>query len=344
MQKPTSFSFLFVVALSLAFSAVGCPCLRGAVNSSDGLRWWLFSNFGASRVCPEMQKRGLPLKLAALGPNSVGRFFPQQCSTQVDDAQRTMAVTVSGTGYAMLPVTRRVGFYAAISVEYRPDFRMEEDATYVWGRFSRLLAPPDLRILGVENQLVNLATQTPLGDVGTLIGQGVVTGELARGFTVVHQDNGDDFALGTINPPDKPARPFSPGKNRVMLATDVAEIHSASREYLGPFAVDSGGAALYVKLHVAGAPLDFVVVDKQTGDLWLKPYEAGQPIGPPPAAPLSYGLAPIGDSTRVVPVDPGLYYVVVENRAPAGIAPLGLPMPFEPIGYATYAVELGDRQ
>lgn len=342
MRTRTSFSFLCMIVLALAVAGVGCPCFRGAVNANEGLRWWLFSNFGASKVCPEMQKRGMPLKLPALGTNnSVGRFFPVTCQVQVNDAARTMAVTVTGSGYALLPVARRVGFYAAISVEYRPDFRLEEDATYVWGRFSRLLAAPDLRILGVENKLVSLMTQTPLGDVGTLIGQGVVTSEIARGFTVVHQDSGDDFALGELQPPQRPLRPFTPGKDHVMLATDVTEVHAASRDYLGPFPVDGGGAALFVRLRIAGAPLDYVVVDKQTGDLWRQSYEAGQPIGPPPMAPLSYGTAPIGDSQRAFPVNAGLYYVVVENKAPS--AALGIPMPFESIGVATYAVEVGDR-
>ncbi len=340
-RKRSSFAFLCMMVLALAVAGVGCPCFRGAVNANEGLRWWLFSNFGASKVCPEMQKRGMPLKVAALGANSIGRFFPVTCQVQVNDASRTMAVTVTGSGYALLPVTRRVGFYAAVSVEYRPDFRLEEDATYVWGRFNRVLTTPTLRILGVENQLVNLATQTPLGDVGTVIGQGVLTSEIARGFTVVHQDNGDDFALGELHPPQKPPRPFTAGKDHVMLATDVTEIHAASRDYLGPFSVESGGAALFVRLRIAGAPLDYVVVDKGTGDLWRQSYEAGQPIGPAPMAPISYGAAPIGDSQRAIPVNPGLYYIVVENKAPA--AALGLPMPFESIGYATYAVEVGDR-
>ncbi|MCG8399933.1 hypothetical protein LWS67_25935, partial [Bacillus atrophaeus] len=76
---------------------------------------------------------------------------------------------------------------------------------------------------------------------------------------------------------------------------------AASRDYLGPFSVDGNGAALFVRLRVAGAPLDYVVVDKGTGDLWRQSYEAGQPIGPPPMQPISYGTAPIGDSQRAVP-------------------------------------------
>ena len=343
MRPRVPFSLLLVTVIALAFAGVGCPCVRGAVNASDGLRWWLFSNFGASKICPEMLKRGVPIKFAPLGPNTVGRYFPQQCNVQVNDASHTMAVTVSGTGYAMLPFTRRIGFYAAISVEYRPDFRMEEDAVYVWGRFNRMLAPPDLRLLGVENRLVNLATQTPIGDVTTLLGQGIMTGEIAKGFTVVHKDDGDEFALGELVPPQRPPHPFMPGKDHVMLATDVTEVRAASRDYLGPFAIDGNGAALYVKLRVQGAPVEFVVVDKQTGDVWQQSYDRGDPIGPAPGAPLAYGMAPVGDTSRGVPLNPGLYYVVVENKAIAPASPLGVTLPWEAVATVTYGVEVGDR-
>src|ERR1700741_1272509 len=102
-------------------------------------------------------------------------------------------MTAAGSGYVMLPFTRRVGFYVGMSVEYLPDFRIEEDAMYVWGKFNCFVAQPDLRILGVENPVVNLATQTPFGNVATVIGNGIVAGEIGRGFTVVRQEDGADF-------------------------------------------------------------------------------------------------------------------------------------------------------
>src|SRR3954454_9243524 len=132
-------AFFATMVLALAFTGAGCPCVRSAVNASPELRWWLFSNFGAAKICPEMLKRGLPLKLQALGSASVGRFFPNQCNVQVDDAHKSIVMSVSGTGYATLPVARRVGFYVGMSIEYLPDFRLEDDATYVWGKFSRFI-------------------------------------------------------------------------------------------------------------------------------------------------------------------------------------------------------------
>ena len=94
---------LLLIVLTLAIAGVGCPCTRSAVNASPELRWWLFSSFGASKICPEMLKRGVPLKLPQLGPASVGRFFPSQCHVQVDDARKAIVMTASGTGYVLLP-------------------------------------------------------------------------------------------------------------------------------------------------------------------------------------------------------------------------------------------------
>lgn len=338
-------ALLVVIVLALACAGVGCPCVRGAVNASPDLRWWLFSNFGASKVCPEMKKRGVPLKLASLGAASVGRFFPRDCRVDVDDQRHAIVVTASGTGYASLPVTRRIGFYCGIQVEYLPDFRLESDATYVWGKFSRLLAPPDLRIIGVENPVVNLATRTPAGDVATVIGQGVVTSEIVKGFTVVRQDDGDDFALGILNPPDKPKRHFKAGEDRQVLASDITQLQGGTREFLGPFTVDDQGAALYVKANVTGAPLVYAVMVRSTGDTWRASYEAAQPLGPPPGALISQGALPMGESSFVAVVPKGEYLIVVENRAQP-IAPLGVPLPMpvgEAIGYLTYSVEVGDK-
>jgi hypothetical protein len=337
-------AFLALFVLTLAIAGVGCPCARSAISASPGLRWWLFSNFGASKMCPELLKRGVPLKQPALGAASVGRFFPQQCQIQVDDARKAIVMTASGTGYATLPVARRVGFYVGMTVEYLPDFRLEDDAMYVWGKFSRFVAPPEMRITGVENPVVNLATQTPIGNVATVIGNGIVASEIGKGFTVVRQDDGDDFALGHLAPPEKPKREFKPGKDRVMLATDLTELKPQSRDYLGPFEVNDKGAALFFRARVTSAPATFAVVSRAVGDPWRRSYEAAQPLGPPPGAPIAQGTIAVGESKLAFPVPPGAYYVVVENGAQAGFAPLGVPLHAPEQGaYIAYSVELGDR-
>jgi hypothetical protein len=334
-------AFVLLIALVLAVAGVGCPCTRNAINASPEIRWWLFSNFGASKVCPEMLKRGVPLKLPALSDSSIGRFFPSQCNVEVDDARKSMRVTMAGTGYVVLPFTRRIGFFIAASIEYLPDFRLEEDATYVYGAFHGFMTPPDLRILGVENSIINLATQTPLGTVATLLGSGLVASEIGKGFTVVRREGGDDFALGHLDPPAKPPRPFAPGEGRALLATDVTTVYAQSREFLGPFTVDRDGAALYFRAHVEGAmPLMFTVVERSVGENWRRSYETAQPLGPPPGAVLASGTIARPDIDVAFPVGPGTYYIVLENPAPMPVlGAIG-----EQSAQVKYGVEVGDRR
>lgn len=330
-------------AFCLALTTVGCPCVRGAVNASPGLRWWLFSSFGAERICPEMLKRGAPLKLGPPGSPSIGRFFPEQCTVQVVDATQTLIVNVSGTGYAMLPVARRVGFSCAISVEYAPDFHLaDDDSMYVWGKFSRLLAPPDLRIVGVENPVINLATQTPVGTVATAIGQGIVAGEIGRGFTVVRQDDGDDFAIGHLDPPQKPPRPFKPGNGRTLLVADALELPSLAREYVGPFEVTGQDKSLVLRTHVEGPALSYTVVDRASGDAWRRAYESALPLAPPFATPHARGNLPPLDGQTVVAVGPGQYFVVIENGTVPLLGGLGVGLGGQ-TARLTYSLELGDR-
>jgi hypothetical protein len=338
-------AFLLLIVLALAVAGVGCPCARGVVNASPELRWWLFSNFGASKICPEMLKRGVPLKLQALGAASVGRFFPQQCNVQVDDARKAIVMTANGTGYVNLPVTRRVGFYVGMSVEYLPDFRMEEDAIYVWGKFGRFVTAPDMRIMGVENSVVNLATQTPFGSVANVIGNAVVASEIGRGFTVVRQDDGDDFAMGHLDPPDKPKRQFKAGDGNVVLASDLTQINASARDYLGPFEVADNGAALYFRVKVQqGGPVIFAIVERSVGETWRRGYETAQPLAPPPGPIVGQGTLGVGEANLSFPLPRGHYYFVVENTQRA-FAPLGMPLPLtEQPAYVSYSVEVGDRR
>jgi len=337
-------AFLACLALVLAVTAVGCPCVRGPINSSDAIRWWLFATFGANRLCPEMLKRGVPLKVAALGPNSIGRFFPRQCQVDVHNDTRTITLQSSGDGYAYLPLARRTGFTCSLNVELRPDFRLEEDTTYVWGEFSRLLSTPDLRILGVENRLVNLATQTPLGNVATVLGQSLVSSELSRGFTAIRSDDGDDFTLGIVRPPDTIKRPFV-ASQRHMLSSDTTELHPQTRDYLGPFEVDNPKHKLFVRLRITGAPLHLYLVDRNVGDAWEQSYGRATPLDAPPGPVLLSGTSLSGESTQFANLPKGFYYIVLENPAVAATLPLGIPMPLplgEALSYVSYSVELGD--
>src|SRR5258706_15240089 len=148
MRLPSSQSskrralWLSCLTALVLLGATGCGLFRGSVNASPELRWFLFSNFGAQRMCPEMLRRGAPLKLAPTG-NSIGRFFPERCTTQVNDAAQTVTLAFSGTGFAWTPLAGRVGFAVSATVEYRMDFFMPEGAAYVWAKAARLAYRPD---------------------------------------------------------------------------------------------------------------------------------------------------------------------------------------------------------
>lgn len=328
-------AFLALLVLSLAVAAVGCPC-SGVVNDSPDLRWWLFSNFGASKICPEMLKRGIPLKLQQTGNASVGRFFPSQCNVQVDDSRKVMSMLVAGTGYVTLPVTRRIGFSVQMGIEYAPDFRLESDDIYVWGKFNRFTQQPSLNILGVENPIVNLAYNTPLGSVASVIGNGLVSSQIGQGFTVVRQDDGDDFTIGHLDPPAKPQRQFKAGKDHQVLASDLANVSAASREYLGPFTVEEDNVSLFFHATVTGpAPLTYNIAERSVGEAWRNTYTSAGPLGPPPGNLIQRG--PLTADTKLAfPLPQGVYYIVVENATPA-------PLVGDVASQVSYSVEIGDR-
>ena len=177
---------LLLAVLVLAVTAVGCPCLGVIVNPSAELRWWLFSNFGAQRICPEMLQVSVPLRLQERA-TAMGRFFPQRCSATVDDTSRTVTVRFGGTGYGFTPVSGRIGFAVDAAVQYRMDFRISNEGAYVWGIFNRATAGPTFRLLFVENKLAAVAA--PFGGFTNAIGQQVVRGGLTRGFTVLHTNS-----------------------------------------------------------------------------------------------------------------------------------------------------------
>jgi hypothetical protein len=275
-----------------------------------------------------------------MGQASVGRFFPAQCSVTVDDNRKAIVMTANGSGYVLLPFTRRVGFTVSMGVEYLPDFKLDDEGTYVWGKFSRFTLDPNLQIVGVENPVINLASQTPLGSVAGIIGNGLVASEIGKGFTVVRQDDGDDFALGHLDPPAKPARQFKPGKDHFLLASDLTSVSSTAREFLGPFTVEENDVSLFFRANIAGAPLTYTVVDRSVGEAWRRMYETAQPLTPPPGNPIARGPLAVGDAKLAWPVGQGVYYIVLENAAPAPL--LGV-VGTDLAAQVSYSVEVGDR-
>jgi hypothetical protein len=340
-------AFLVLLCIVFSFVLAGCPCAGTVVNANPQLRWWLFSNFGASRICPEMLKLGVPLKLDTNSP-AVGRFFPMTCSYQVNDAAQTVAVNFMGTGYGYMLPAKRVGFSCSASLELRPDFRIYGDDVYVWGRMNRMLAQPDFRIGYIENPAFNVASNIPpFGTIANFFGNQVVTSEITRGFTVLHnEDKGNEFTLGIIMPPARPHKAFKLADDeRFTFANETVDVHGNARDYLGPFEV-SAGQSFFLTMSVQGPPIDVMIVDKRVGDPWRESYQLGQQLGPAPGpvvggAPVYPGPA----QTKQFNLPPGLYYVVLDNTQYAGfmnppIMPLN-PLS-DPVARVSYVAQVGD--
>lgn len=311
---------LTVASLAVGCTALACSLFRGAINDSPSIRWWLFSNFGANRMCPEMLKRSAPLRLTPDG-NVVGRLFPNGCQHRVDEHQRTVSIEFSGTGYAWTPIAGRVGFAAHAAVQYRADFSLQPDAMYVWARTERLLFPPEFRIGGIENRLVNWAhEQGPVPYMTRTFGSQIASSQLLSGFTVVRTEEGDSFSLGILSPPERPREAFaSGGEGRVLVASEVVEIRPEQVDFIGPIIVEDSDLAVFFKYGVQGPGAEAHVYNRYEADAFRERLQTGAPIEPPLAGPIVTFPLPSGATgEQRVPLPPGHYMLVVDHSSRIG--------------------------
>jgi hypothetical protein len=332
-------------AAAAALVLTGCGLFRGAVNSSPGLRWWIFSHFGAEKMCPEMLKRGAPLQLVP-GGDTLGRFFPNACRTEVNDGQQTVTIHFAGTGYAWTPVAGRVGFSMGASVEYRPDFQLTSDAMYVWAQVNRVVAGPTFAIGSVENKLADWAARSPAGYLASTFGSQIVQSQLASGFTVVRTDHGDEFSLGHLTPPARPVRAFDLGsEDRVVLANETTDVRPGQVDFLGPVEVTESGQALFLTLALNGPAVDVLVLGRAQADPWRESLQLGAPLGAPAYPPVATFVVQPGPSKQRLRLPPGQYYLVIDNSNSVGaVAPPWSPLSVLGGGAAVLAcsVELGE--
>lgn len=332
----------FFVGL-LAMASSGCAA---AVNRDPNLRWWAFKTYGADRICPEILKTSVPLKLQGDRGPTTGRYFPNTCTYSVDEMSRTVIVNVGGSGYAYLPTAKRVGFTLTASVEYAFDFYMHDDGNWVWGKMKRMAAGPDFRMTNAENKVVSLASIiTPAGPAANLVGGQIVAGFLARGFTVVETDEGKEFSLGILPPGKRPFRPIEVDESdeAYTFSNENADIYSNQMDFLGPLEIADDGQQLQIRgLLTAPSAVDFIVVTKIQGDIWRESVQRGL-LSQPPGQPVMTSVVQPGPYTRKFNLRPGLYYIVVDNSSWAGSAnpPLSFPNPlFDPLARLTYVAQL----
>ncbi|HVU00502.1 MAG TPA: hypothetical protein VHE30_02080 [Polyangiaceae bacterium] len=337
---------VWALSATTALVVSACGLFRGAVNSSPGLRWWLFSNFGAQKMCPEMLKRGAPLTLVP-GGNTMGRFFPSACDVQVSDERQIATLHFSGTGYGWTPLAGRVGFSMETAVEYRPDFQLTEDATYVFARTNRVVYGPVFQIGSIENKLADWASRSPAGYLASVFGSQIVESRLASGFTVVRTDQGDDFSLGILTPPARPPHPFGlEDDDRISLANETTEVRSGQVDFVGPLEVAESEQALYLRYRLQGPAVDAFVMPRSVADPWREGLQKGATLAPPPYPPVrSFTIQPGVEGSETVRLPPGQYYVVVDNSAAVGtVSPPWNPLSAIGGNAATLSlsIELGD--
>jgi hypothetical protein len=336
-----------LLGLCLLGGALACSLFRSAVNDSPELRWWLFSRFGADRLCPEMLARSAPLRLTPTG-NVIGRLFPTACQHRVDEARRTISLDFTGTGYAWTPLAGRVGFSARAGVEYRADFSLEEDATYVWARPERLLFQPVFQVSSVENRLVDWAQQQgPIAYLTNTFGAQVASGQLSSGFTVVRTESGDAFGLGILQPPQRPPEPLGRGsEERVVVANETTEIRVGQVDFLGPISVVDRDQQVFFQYRLTGPGAEALIFRRYDADRWREQLEAGAALGPPPMqAVAGFALSPGGLREQRLPLPPGQYVILVDHTSQVG----AVNPPYSPLNamganslVLSYRLELGE--
>ena len=330
----------------LAALLAGCSLFRSAVNDSPELRWWLFSQFGAGQLCPEMLRRSAPLRLSA-GGNVIGRLFPAACQAQVDDSRRTVSLDFSGSGYAWTPLAGRVGFSVHAAVEYRADFSLEDDATYVCARAERLLFAPQFRVDSIQNRLVDWASQqSAAGYLANLFGSQITSNQLASGFTVVRSSEGDSFSLGILQPPQRPAQALrAGGEDRRLVESATAEIRVEQLDFLGPIWIESDARELFFEYQLNGPAAEALLYARADADRWREGLQQGALLAPPPMPALfSFALVPGAGQSQRVRMPPGQYVLVVDHSSRVG----GVNPPYNPLNAVganplllAYRLELG---
>jgi hypothetical protein len=334
-----------LLSIALGLEVSGCGLFRSAINSSPSMRWWLFSNFGANQLCPEMLRRGTPLRLTPNG-NVIGRFFPNSCQNVINEREQTITLHFSGTGYGWTPLAGRIGFASSAAMEFRPDFFLDDDAMYVWARANRIVAAPTFQIGSSENPLVDWAAKSPVGYLANVFGGQIMSSQLASGFTVVRTEDGDDFTLGILQPPQRPQHPFdASNEKRFVYANETAEVHAEQLDFIGPIQIPQQAQALFFRYRRQGPAAEALIYDRRVADFWRDALQRGARLAPPEQPPIASWPLSASDAEQKLRLPAGEYMIVVDNSSRVGrVNP-----PWNPLGTVgantlllSYRIELGE--
>jgi len=244
-------------------------------------------------------------------------------------------------------LSQRIGFTSHGVVEYETDFQLHDGAMYVYFR-PRLVDGSGFQTTLIESALAKgglAATGVSADDLGKQI----VLSQLRRGFTVIRKDAaGDtDFALGLVATGELPYKPFDVQRtNKQILANERTEVHAGQQDFVGAFEVKDDKQALYLTVAVDGTnSADLLIVPKPVGDAMLDQYLHGAGGAVPQSPPLLNDTASQSDALwqRFVNVEPGRYYVIIDNTAQAGKSAPAATGLDDAAAKVDYLVLLGDR-
>jgi hypothetical protein len=304
--------------------------------------------FGLDSFCGEMLKGGAPLKFGDDEP-VVGRFFADSCESQVldDDAHKSFIIQYTGKGYAWTNVTKRLGFTSRAVVEYETDFQLANGAMYVYFR-PRQIDGAAFQTTLLESALAQ-GTLALSGVNADQLGAHVVESQLRRGFTVIRQSSSGntDFSLGLVPSGEAPFKPFEVKQTaKQILADERTEVHVGQQDYVGAFEVKDDNQALYLTALVDGVPnADILVVPKPIGDTMLDQYlhaAGGAKLATPALLDETAAQGPTFWQ-RFVNVEPGRYYIVIDNSAELGKSAPDTRALDDAAAKVDYLVLLGDR-
>ncbi len=351
MRQPPSTTRLpvFGLLLSLALGLAGCGAscgqkvlctLRGPINdpSNFSLRRQILAH-GLSEFCHEMITHNAPLKMTNDSP-VIGRFYPQHCNQQ-ELKNGDLYVQFDGFGYGYTNLSRKMTFTMQGAVDYDQDFRVTDDCNiYAYFR-TRQISSSNFQSHVVEQPVASFLNS--LTQVGDNFGKQLVSGKLSEGFTViVDPQQSADFAVGIIPQGQRPMHPFNVhGTDHITYENLRTEVHQGERDFIGPIEITDSGRALYLTANVDGAPaVTLYLMTKRDGDTSLGLYYNYAQIGPLNAPVMLTEIVAAGRYMRTVPVQKGMYYVVLENG--------GAPVPQSLIPVAdvaatvSYAIQIGD--
>lgn len=291
-------------------------------------------SLGLAQFCQQMTTRSAPLRLAPDAP-VIGRFFTQRCAQQVMD-NGDLLVRFDGEGYAFTSVSRKVTFTAGGTIRYDQDFKCADDNS-VYAYFdTRQVSPPDFHVMQIELPGATLVQGwiTPMADN---FGRQMLSGELAKGFTVIQfADGAQDFDLGHLPLGQRPLHPFGVhGKDRATVESLRSQVAAGERDFIGPITIDKPGRAIYTTMHLDGQQsVTVMLIPKPQGDAALQSYLNAGPASALPYPPMTSDTVQYGvQYQRAVPVAPGMYYVVVDNTAMTNAASAAV---------ISYSVQIGD--